>query len=59
MKPVAMMSAMRPSMIADVSTSFAVPVATRSPPVDSNRAGLMPMRRRIARERRAPTMANT
>ena len=55
----ATMSAMRPSMIAEVSTSLAVPVGTRSPGADSNRAGLMPTRRRIARARRAPTIANT
>jgi hypothetical protein len=61
-KPVSTMSAMRPSMMAEVSTSFA-PISAgrrpRSPGGDSKRAALMPIRRSSDRALRAATMANT
>ena len=55
------MSEMRPSMIADVSTSFA-PFSSgrrRSPGAVSKRAALMPTSRSSDRELRAATIAKT
>ena len=55
------MSEMRPSMIAEVSTSLP-PVSSgrrRSPGADSKRAALMPTSRRSDRALRAATIAKT